>query len=180
MKKIFLSMAVIASTMMVACGNKGEQNATDADSIVGVEEVVEEEVVVDEAQAPVSESEAASVLDNIKNAASKENVQKGLAYVQSLISSGKLTEAKSYLEQVKPYADKVGMSSAITTIENTLSQAENLTGGAKAAADQAVSDAKDKAETAVNDAKDKANAAATNAVNDAKEKAANAVGGLLK
>lgn len=168
MKTLALSMAVVATAMMVSCGNKADKAKTDADSTVVMEEVVEGVVVTEE--------EAPSLLDNIKGAATSENVQKGIAYVKQLIQSGKLAAARTYLEQIKPYADKVGLSSAVASASTALEKAEGLAGDVKSQADTAVAAARQQVGEAVTDAKQKAADAAQNAA----QNAGNAVSSLLK
>lgn len=168
MKKILLSMAVVASTMMVACGNKTD-NAEGATEEVAVETVEVEEVAPAAAATEMTSTEANSLLDNIKSAASKENVEKAINYVKELVSSGKLEEAKGYLEQVKPYADKVGCSALVSQVEQAVKLAENAGGNVKEAAAQKVDEAKANLTEKANEK-----------VNEAKDKAANAVSGLLK
>lgn len=170
MKKIILSMAAVATLALASCGNKADQNATEPETVVTEEEVV----IAEPAEAtPAAESEGTSIMDNIKGAVSKENVQKGIDYVKGLISSGKLAEAKSYLTQLKPYADKVGLTSALATVEGALDKAENFGADAKAKANEA-------AQKAVDDAKAKAADATQKATDDVKAKAADALKGLGK
>ena len=186
MKKVIFSMAALATLTLASCGRKTDNTA--ADDATMTEEVVVSETIE---AIPTTDAEGTSIMDKIKGAASKENVQKGIDYVKGLISQGKLSEAKGYLEQLKPYAEKVGMSNVVSTVETTLSKAESLGGDAKDKAEQAVSDAKDKvadaARNAVDDAKAKAGEAAENAkakaaeaAENAKAKAAEALGGLGK
>lgn len=170
MKKIILSMAAVATLALASCGNKAEQTANDPEAVVTEGEVVINET--DEAT-PAVEAEGKSIMDNIKGAVSKENVQKGIDYVKGLISSGKLAEAKSYLTQLKPYADKVGLTSALTTVEGALNKAESFGADAK----DKVSEASQKA---VDDAKAKAADATRKAADDVKAKAASALEGLGK
>lgn len=177
MKKIILSMAAVATLALVSCGNKADKTTTDPEAVVTEEEVV---ITETEESTPATDAEGASIMDKIKGAVSKENVQKGIDYVKGLISTGKLAEAKSYLTQLKPYADKVGMSSALTTVESALDKAESFGGETKEAAQQAVDDAKAKAADAVENAKAKAADATQKAADDAKAKAAAALEGLGK
>lgn len=157
MKKIILSMAAVASMMMVACGNKADQQTVDASEPGAVEVIEAEEITVSDAEAP-------SILDNIKNSATKENVEKGIAYVKSLINSGKLAEAKNYLDQIKPYAEKVGLRSALASVETALDKADGLGSNVKAAADSAVNAGKQKVADAANNAAKKGADAINNAL----------------
>lgn len=179
MKKLVLSMAVVAAAIMVSCGNKAENATNNADENVAgeVANPVADGVVIDETLV-VTEEEAPSLLDKIKSAASAENVQKGIAYVKQLVASGKLAEARTYLDQIKPYADQVGMTGALSTVSNLLEKADGSIGNAasdvKNEADAAVADAQAKADAAVADAQAKADAA----VADAQAKAAAALKGM--
>lgn len=196
MKRIILSMATIATLTLASCG--GSSKTTEAtDSLANAATVVEEEVIqVTEieglpADTPTpTDAEASSVVDQIKNAATKENVAKGIAYVKSLIANGKLTEAKSYLDQIKPYADKVGMGTAIASVEDALGKAEQLGGAKDAAVDAAKvkgeevkESAKEKVEEKAKELTDKAKDGVkkgVDATKDAAEKGANAVKGLFE
>lgn len=167
-------MAVVASAMMVACGSKtdnAENNANGTEE-VAVEAVEVEEVATPDATETVTPAEANSLLDNIKGAATSENVTKAINYVKELISSGKLSEAKSYLAQVKPYADKVGCSALVSQVEQAVSLAENASGNLKDQATEA-------GQKAVDDAKAKATDAVQKAASDATQKATDAVKGLF-
>lgn len=179
MKKLVLSMAVVAAATMVSCGNKAENAAADAADSTNA---VVEGVVVDETVV-VTEDEAPSLLDNIKSAASAENVQKGIAYVKQLVASGKLAEARTYLDQIKPYADKVGMTGALETVSTALEKAEgvagNVAGDVKEKAEAAVDGVKEDAAAAVDAAKQKAQEAGA-AVSEGVQNGVNAAKNLLK
>ncbi len=186
MKRIIFSVAVIATLTLASCGG-GSKTTETADSlsnaattVVETEavEVTEIEGLPADVQAP-TDAEAVSLVDKIKNAASKENVAKGIAYVKSLITSGKLADAKSYLAQIKPYADKVGLGTALASVENALNKAEELSG----AKDASVEAAKAKAEEAKESAKEKVEAKANELTDKAKEgvdKGVNAVKGMFE
>ena len=170
MKKLVLSMAVVAATVMVSCGSKSDANAEGADSTAV--EIVEPTVVVEgeaatPAEAPATAEEASGLIDKIKEVANnpeeiKTYVEKGIAYAKNLISAGKLQEAKGYLAQLKPYADKVNLGKAVESVEALIDKADvagkvdAAKDGAKAAGQAAVDDAKAKASAAVEDAKNKA------------------------
>lgn len=161
MKKIILSIAVAASAMALAsCSGSSKEAAAAADSTATAETT--------EQVAELTEAEGAGVLDKIKEAASSENVQKGLDYVKSLISSGKIAEAKSYLEQLKPYADKVGLTSAYAAVATAVDKAESVAGNlgetAKAAGDSAVAAGKQKVNDAVSNATEKVSEKAADAL----------------
>lgn len=145
-------MAFVATLVLAAsCGNsKNAEVAQDSmeqagdvvGSVVEIEEVEIDEIP-DSVTAPAA-AEATSLIDKIKNAANpeaiKEGVTKGIAYVQNLVKSGKLTEAKGYLEQLKPYAEKVNMGSAIEKLENAIGiadKAESAKGAVQNVADKA-------------------------------------------
>mgnify|MGYP002433174378 CR=1 FL=1 len=163
MKKFILSMAAVAALTFSACGDKNatatadsaaNATATDAAAATAVEQTVDQSAATD--AVPATDAEAASLLDKIKGAATIENVKKGIDYVKTLVSSGKLAEAKSYLGQIKPYADKVGLTGAIETVSETINKAEAAVGvkdkaeAAKQQATDAVQAAKDKAADAAN------------------------------
>ncbi|MCM1292606.1 MAG: hypothetical protein NC111_05370 [Bacteroides sp.] len=190
MKKILFSAAIVAMTAMFAACGKSNKEA-NADDSVTVEEVDVTEVAVLEGVEAPTESEATGLLDNIKSAATQENVTKGLAYVQSLIQNGKVAEAKTYLDQLKPYADKVGLSSAVSSVEGVLAKAEtlNLNDAATNATDALKDKAQDveestkaKIEDKAKDITDKAAAGVDKGVDKVKEgvqKGADAVKGLF-
>ena len=83
--------------------------------------------------------------------------------VKQLISEGKAVEAKNLLEQIKPYAEKVGLTKAVTTVETALDKANDAAQamGAVNEAKGQVEAAKQQATDAVNNAKQQANAAAS-------------------
>lgn len=168
MKKIMLSMAAVASMMLVACGGSNEtktdENATDANTTENVDGGEIAVVEIDEitgVEAP-AESEAPSLMDKLKDATSldviKENVTKGLAYVKNLISGGKLAQAKDYLAQLKPYAEKVNLGSAVEKLESAVATAETAAGVTDAvdAAKDKVADVKEQASDAIDATKQKA------------------------
>lgn len=192
MKRIIFSMATIATLTLASCG--GNSKTTESvDLPANAATVVEEETVVGVAEieglpADVktpTDAEAVSLVDKIKSAASKENVAKGIAYVKGLISSGKLVEAKSYLDQIKPYADKVGLGKALVSVENALCKAEELSGvkdssvdAAKAKAGEVKESAKEKVEAKANELADKTKEGVqkgVDATKDAAQKGVNAV-----
>lgn len=149
MKKIILSAAAAVAITLAGCGNKTENksDAGQSDQQAPVEVVETDEIVV------VSEAEAPALLDSIKAGATTANVQKGLDYVNSLIKSGKLTEAQNYLEQLKPYADKAGLTDAVNNLSNTISKAE-ATGAAVTEATQKGQNLIDKAKAGTEKAAD--------------------------
>lgn len=195
MKRIIFSMATIATLTLASCSGSSKTTET-VDSLANAATVVEEETVgvteIEELPADVqtpTDAEAVSLVDKIKSAASKENVAKGIAYVKGLISSGKLADAKSYLEQIKPYADKVGLGTALASVENALCKAEELSGAkdasvdaAKAKAGEVKESAKEKVEAKANELTDKAKEGiqkGVDATKDAAQKGVNAVKGMI-
>lgn len=191
MKKIILSMAVIASTMLVACGNKADQ-AKDAakqaaDKVEGTLETLTVEEIdiaqIDPATAP-TDAEAPSLIEKLKTATDpsqvKDYVTKGIAYVKNLVNTGKLAEAKAYLEQLKPYASKAGMDKIVESTSALIDKAEKATGvtGAVDKAKEAGAEAVDKAKDAGAKAVDKAKEVGSDAVDKVKEAGANALNKL--
>ncbi|MEF2643794.1 MAG: hypothetical protein U0M50_07000 [Paramuribaculum sp.] len=156
MKKIILSMAAVAAMTLVACnGNsdKAADSAKDSNQVEATTEATE--------NAEATDAAGASLLQKVKESATAENVQTVIDKVKQLISEGKAVEAKNLLEQIKPYAEKVGLTKAVTTVETALDKANDAAQamGAVNEAKGQVEAAKQQATDAVNNAKQQAEAA---------------------
>lgn len=168
MKKLILSMAAVAAMTLVACNGNSDKATDSTQDSAQVETTTEATETAEATEA--TDAANASLLQKVKESATAENVQKVIDKVKQLINEGKAVEAKNLLEQIKPYADKVGLTKAVATVETALDKAS----GAAQAMD------------AVNNAKDQVDAAkkqASDAVGNAKEQAAaaaNAIKGLGK
>lgn len=177
-------MAVVAATMMVACGNNSEKAADDAAQQAADQPGVIEEVETLEVTEVVSDEEAPGIMDKIKAAANPEEIKayvtKGIEYVKGLINQGKLDEAKKYLEQLKPYAEKVNMGGMVDKVNvaidkaKALKAADNAIDEAKEAGSKAIDVVKEKGAQAV-DATKEAGAKAVDVVKDKGGKAVDAV-----
>lgn len=172
MKKLVLSMAVVAATMMVACGNSSEKavddaarQAADQPGVIEVETLEVTEVVSDE--------DAPGIMDKIKAAANPEEIKayvaKGIEYAKGLVNQGKLEEAKKYLENLKPYAEKVNMGGMVDKVNVAIDKASALK-----AADKAIDDAKEAGAKAIDVVKEKG-AQAVDATKEAGAKAVDVV-----
>lgn len=165
-------MAVVAATMMVACGNSSEKavddatrQAADQPGVIEVETLEVTEVVSDE--------DAPGIMDKIKAAANPEEIKayvaKGIEYVKGLVNQGKLEEAKKYLENLKPYAEKVNMGGMVDKVNVAIDKASALK-----AADNAIDDAKEAGAKAIDVVKEKG-AQAVDATKEAGAKAVDVV-----
>lgn len=197
MKKFLLSLAVVASMMMAACGTKTADNK---------EAEAQATEVVDQLGKVENESQAQDI------------VTKAQTYVQELVQAGKVEEAKAYLDKIsatvestcKDYpavmsifdaAKKVVDTAAAVpgaavdaakeandSLKNAVNEqvegakeaanqaVQNQVDAANAAVDKAAKDAADATNKAVKDAADATN----NAIKDGTKKADEAVKGLFK
>jgi vacuolar-type H+-ATPase subunit E/Vma4 len=177
MKKLFLSMAVLASLSMVSCGGSdkaAEGEAAEGEAVEAVDEsseaIPEVSALAEKAASVASSEEAQSLVTEVKD------------YVNKLIEEGRVDEAKQYLETVKSaLAEKYPeVTSKIDQIDQIIGAASSATvegakDAAKQAAENVADDAKAKADEAVQNAKDKANESANAAVDKATDKANSAV-----
>jgi hypothetical protein len=193
MKKLFLSMAVLASLSMVSCGGsdkaaEGENEAVESEDVEAVQSV-EEGTAVDVPEVSALEQKAESC-STIKDA--QDLVSNVKDYVNELLQAGRVEEAKEYLEAVKPtlsakypevsakldQIDQIITAASAVSVDGTKNAvkqtAESAAQDAKAKADEAIQNAKDnaneRANAAVNDATDRANSAVNNAANKVKDK----------
>lgn len=170
MKKILLGLAV-ACAVMTSCGSKEQAAANE------------------------SANDFKAKIENCTNPDSlKIYVEQAVAYAQELQASGKLEEAKAYLNDIKgTVTEKVPalsglIETAVKAIDAVPGAATDAVEGAKDAAVDQANQAVDAANQAVDAAKEdlgkkvdeqvnKASEQANKAVDDAKNKAADAVQG---
>ncbi|MCF0218459.1 MAG: hypothetical protein HUK14_01635 [Muribaculaceae bacterium] len=163
MKKILLGLAV-ACAVMTSCGSKEQAAANE------------------------SANDFKAKIENCTNPDSlKIYVEKAVAYAQELQASGKLEEAKAYLNDIKgTVTEKVPalsglIDTAVKAIDAVPGAATEAVEGAKDAAvdqaNQAVDAAKEDINNKVDEQVNKATEQANKAVDDAKNKAADAVQG---
>lgn len=178
MKKLLFPAvaAMVLAAVSSSCGDKSKsaQNAADSTDVVFEEVVITETDSV--APAAVTEAEGQSIIDRLKAAASSSEEANKLAqeakdYINKLIASGKIDQAKAYLAKVAPYI-KEKAPKAYDAIQNLVSN--DKLDAAKAAASDAVDKAKGAASDAADAAKDAAQAAKDKA-SAAKDKASDAV-----
>lgn len=199
MKKIFLSMALVAAMCMTSCGGSN----TESKEAEATEQAADEQAnEAAESQAAFEQqlNEAAGQVEGLKDEAeAKDFLTKAQDYVKQLVKDGKVQKAKEYLAKIGPAitakypalkdvvegADKL-VDAAIATggdaVESAKDAAENAVVDVKDAAGEAVDAAKDKASEAadkIGDAAGKAVDAAKDKANDAANKAAEAAKGLI-
>ncbi|MCD8387328.1 MAG: hypothetical protein LUD17_10630 [Bacteroidales bacterium] len=158
MKKLFLSLAVIASLCMASCGGSAEKAA---------------------------DQQATEVVDQINKASSEAEAQdivsKAQAYVEKLVKEGKIQEAKDYLDKIKPTIEQKFPSTAplLEKAQAAITAAAALTGDKTESvtdkAKDAASEAADSIASKTGQAVDAATDAATDAANKAKDAIKNAL-----
>lgn len=169
MKKLFLSVAIVAALAMASCQTKAEKAA-------------------EEAAAPEVTEFTTNLSKCANEADAKSLVAKAQDYVQQLVKEGKLDEAMDYVDKIIPTvkdkypalastleAAKAQVKSAEEKLEAATEKADSLKEAAAEKADSlkeaAKEEAKEKAKEVAEAAKDKAN----DAVDAAKDKANDAV-----
>lgn len=164
MKKLFLSLAMVAALTLGACGTSANDEKHDATEIVTA---INGSTSVDEAGKIIKDASG---------------------YIEKLVKEGKIEEAQNYYETIRPVIEKkfpdlvtmldqasaaLKAGEAKEAVDEAKEKADSVAEEAKEKADSLAQDAKDKAKDAVDDAKDKAKDAVNAAANTAKD-AANA------
>ena len=157
MKKLILSVAVTAVALMMACTGKEQAKKEDGGIMAKIE--------------------------NCTNTDSlKAYVEQAKAYAQTLVSEGKVDQAKEFLAKIEPMVKQKApaLASALTSVETALDKVESGVGEKADSAKQAVTDSVegmfDAAKQAVSDKASEAAGKAADAVDKAAGKASDAVG----
>lgn len=167
MKKLFLSVAIVAALAMASCQTKAEKAA-------------------EEAAAPEVTEFTTNLSKCANEADAKSLVAKAQEYVEQLVKEGKLDEAMDYVDKIIPAvkdkyptlaagleAAKAQVSKAEAKLQAAEEKADSLKEVATEKADSlkeaAEKEAKEKAKEATEAAKDKAKDAASSAVDKAKD-----------
>lgn len=140
MKKIILSIAAVASAMLVACsGTKSSDEGKTCQA-----------------------TEFATKIQNCTNPDSiKIYVEQAKDYADKLVKEGKVEQAKQYLDQIEPVVKEKapGLAGVFTSVSETLDKVGSQTGDAVANAKDSIAgateNAVDQGKEAFNDAKDK-------------------------
>lgn len=179
MKKIFLSMALVAAMCMTSCGGSNDASKAgdaEAEAVEASADSLANAAAESKAAFEQQLNEAAGQVEALKDEAeAKYFLAKAQDYVQQLINDGKAQEAKEYLAKIGP-----AITAKYPALKDVVEGADKLvdaaiatgTGAVRDAADNAVEGAKDAAADAVDAAKQKAG----EAVDAAKDKAAEAAG----
>ena len=144
MKKLILSVAVTAVALMMACTGKEQAKKEDGGIMAKIE--------------------------NCTNTDSlKAYVEQAKAYAQTLVSEGKVDQAKEFLAKIEPMVKQKApaLASALTSVETALDKVESAVGEKADSAKQAVSDKASEAAGKAADAVDKAAGKASDAVGKA-------------
>lgn len=191
MKLTLTAVAALSVMTLASCGSKSNENSTEVADSVAVEEIVAEgvdsagqEIVavegVEETAATAPEGEGASILDKLKSATSADQVKelaaKAQTYVQQLIASGKVEEAKAYMAQIAPYI-KDKAPKAYEALDKVIKSSDKLDGLKDKAADLKSAAAEKAADTkaAVAEKAEAAKSAAAEKASDAANKAKDAL-----
>ena len=117
MKKLILSVAVTAVALMMACTGKEQAKKEDGGIMAKIE--------------------------NCTNTDSlKAYVEQAKAYAQTLVSEGKVDQAKEFLAKIEPMVKQKApaLASALTSVETALDKVESAVGEKADSAKQAVTD----------------------------------------
>lgn len=168
MKKIFLSMALVAAMCMTSCGGSNDSSkAAENEAVEAASDSLANAAAESKAAFEQQLSEAAGQVEALKDEAeAKDFLTKAQDYVQQLVKDGKAQEAKEYLAKIGP-----AITAKYPALKDVVDGADKLVDAAIATGNDAVEGVKDAAENAVEGAKD----AAADAVDAAKEKAGEAV-----
>ncbi|MDE6556845.1 MAG: hypothetical protein K2K55_07785 [Duncaniella sp.] len=146
MKKILLSVAVMATLALASCGSSVKQ----------------------------AEDKGAAIKAQIENCTDPDSlkmlVQQAQEYAEQLVKEGKDQAAAEYLNEVAPVVEAKS-NKAASVFENLKNEADSVVAAGKAAADSVAAGVVDKA----NEVKDKATETVSNAAEATKEKAAEVV-----
>lgn len=157
MKKLILSVAVTAVALMVACTGKQQTEKEDGGIMAKIE--------------------------NCTNTDSlKAYVDQAKAYAQTLVSQGKVEQAKEFLAKIEPVVKQKApaLATALTSVESALDKVESAVGETADSAKQAVTDSVgnkiDAAKQAISDKTSETVEKASDAVENVAGKASDAVG----
>lgn len=170
MKKILLSIALVAAMCMTSCGGSNDASKAAQDEAAAAQATADSLAnVAAESKAAFEQqlTEAAGKVEELKDEAeAKDFLGKAQDYVQQLVKDGKVQEAKEYLAKIGP-----AITAKFPALKDVVEGADKVVDAAIATGAGAVDGVKDAAENAVEDVKD----AAGNAVDAAKEKAGEVV-----
>lgn len=198
MKKITLSLALLLTVGLAACGGSTKSaDSAESDSTAT-------ELATDDANA--IDAEATSIVEKAMNCTTVEEAQSLVADIKTrvdeLVKEGRVEEAKQYYESIRPalaekypelatnldqvstIIDKVSTATTVTAddvkqtakeaaesaAESAKAKANETVESAKAKANETVESAKTKANETVQKAKDDANSSVDKAVNSAADK----------
>lgn len=157
MKKLILSVAVTAVALMVACTGKQQTEKEDGGIMAKIE--------------------------NCTNTDSlKAYVDQAKAYAQTLVSQGKVEQAKEFLAKIEPVVKQKApaLATALTSVESALDKVEAAASEKADSTKQAVTDSVgnkiDAAKQAISDKASETVEKASDAVENVAGKASDAVG----